>query len=103
MSRTSVSCRWRKSRIPALRGGGIRRVLARCQCLGDPPAAEQARAVIGDCGLTWSNPIFGRNEADPFVLDHGGHRRGERANLDADFALLLADPVPVADAHRLDR
>ena len=33
----------------------------------------------------------------------GGDRRRQRAHLDADLALVLAEPVPVGDAHRRDR
>src|SRR5439155_16221297 len=94
--------RVRNRRMPALCGGGIHVALLGRNCFGDPAPAEQARTVIDDRRLTGGDPIFLTFEPEPFAVARGGNRGGERAHLDADLALLLADPVPIRDAHCLN-
>src|SRR4051812_12195197 len=89
--------------MPALRGGGIHHDLPRGLGLGDRPAAEQARAVIKHRRLAGGHAKLGLGEADPFAVARRGYRRRERADFHADFALILGEPVPVGDTHRLDR
>src|SRR3982751_3535615 len=89
--------------MPALGGGDIHRAFVRSDRLGDPPAAQQPAAVVGTCSLTRSNPIFCAGEPNPVMVQRSARRWGERAHLHADLGLLLAEPVPIADTHRLDR
>src|SRR4051794_23971587 len=89
--------------MPALGGGDIHQALVGRDRFGDPAAAEQPGALIGDCRLSWRNAKFGTGEADPIAIQSRRNRRCERANLDADFTVLLAEPVPAADPHRLNR
>src|SRR5947209_2985999 len=88
--------------MPALRGDGIRHALLRRASPRDRAAAEQPRPVVDDRRLPRRDAIFDLRKADPLAVQRGGHGSGERAHLDADFALLLADPVPWLDPHRLD-
>src|SRR4051794_29731007 len=93
----------RKRSTPALCGVGIHHALSCRHRLGDPSAPQQARALISHRGLAGCHAIFRLREAHPFALTRSRYRRRERAHLDADFALFLAEPVPIRDAHRIDR
>src|SRR3954453_17420376 len=104
ISRTCAApSRSRNRRMPALCGDGIQAALLGRHRLRNPSAAEQAGAVIGDRRLPRRNAIFGLREPRPVASARPRPRGRERAHLDADVALVLADPVPVGDAHRLDR
>src|SRR5205085_1868322 len=93
----------RNSRMPALCGDGILFSLSRSDRLGDRTAAEQPGAVIDDRRLARSDAKLGPREAHALAVQARRHRRRERADLDGDMALLLAEPVPALDAHCLDR
>src|SRR5207248_4892773 len=56
-----------------------------------------------DSRLTRRDAIFGVSEADPLAIALRRDRGGEGAYLDADGALVLPNPVPIGDPHRLDR
>src|SRR4051794_10072117 len=89
--------------MPALCGDGIRHILSRRYCLGDPPAPEQPAAVVDDRRLARRHAIFVALEAQPLAVDDRRHRRRERADLRSDLTLILADPVPLLDPHRVYR
>src|SRR5438067_11469235 len=93
--------RWRKRRIPALCGGGIERTFRGGAGLRNPAATEQPCAVVEHSGLSGGDAEFRLGKAHPIAVPGGGNGRSEGAHLHADASLILAEPIPLGDSHRL--
>src|SRR4249919_3273814 len=87
--------------MPALCCCGIQLDVCRSR-LSNPAAAEQSRAVVKHRSLARRDAKFRVGEAHPFAIARCSNRRRQRSYLHADVALVLAEPVPVGDTHRLD-
>src|SRR5258708_35484623 len=88
--------------MPALSGRGIQDSRRRRIGLRDRAAAEQSRAIVKYRRLTGSTAMFGLYETDPLAVADSGHGRRQRAHLDGHLALILAEPIPILDLHRID-
>src|SRR5947209_12867446 len=88
--------------MPAL-GGGIHEALGCSRSLGNAPTPQQASAIVKHCGLPERYAIFRLVEANPVSVPDGRHGWSERTYLHGHVPLALAEPVPVVNAHGIDR